>query len=101
MRRGMRVTFLEFLEAICPCASDARLRLFEFWHLQLHWCQEEASIKVFKRWRKDFEKTKPASEIRKFRENLSEQDSAAFDHILTINDLMVGGVVTKEVALDV
>jgi hypothetical protein len=100
IRRGLRVTFLEFLESLCPCASDARIQVFDFWHLQLHWCQEEASQKIFKAWRRDFEATKPASEIKTVRDDLFSSSDNMKDLILTIDDLVVGNIVTEEVAVE-
>jgi len=99
MRRGSRVSFREFLKAVCPCASDARLRLFDFWHLQVHWSQEEASSKTIRRWRKHFESTKPASELQKL--NKANTEEVIREHIVTIDDLVVAGVVTNEVAEEV
>jgi hypothetical protein len=101
IRKGLRLTFLEFLEAVIPCASDARLRLYDFWHLQLHWYQEEISLKVIKAWRKEFEATKDASEIKILREDLALSDGKASDMVLTVDDLVKAGVVTSEVAQEV
>jgi len=101
IRRGLRVTFPEFLKAVCPCASVARLRLFEFWHQQLHWCQEEASVRVFKRWRQDFEMTKERSGLHIEHDRESAEEYSATDLVVTVEDLVVAGVVTREVAEEV
>jgi len=101
IRRGLRVTFTEFLHAVCPCASQARLRLFEFWHVQLHWAQEERSVMVMKQWRRDFESTKTESEVQLIREAVSVADSGDGDLIVTVDDLVVGVVVSKDVAEEV
>lgn len=98
LRRGARVAFQDFLRASCPCASDARICLYDYWHTHLHWAQENATSGLIKQWRKDFESTKSSSEIN-VHCDLTDVDPN--EKVLSIDDIVAGSIVPKEVAEEI
>lgn len=102
IRRGDNVSFHQFLRGVCPCASDARLRLFEHWQRHGHWFQEQAFTKTIKSWRKKCEGhwKLPVMEGNEVEHLCADMKNLDIDNdgVLSIKDLIAGALVTKEVA---
>lgn len=50
---GDHITFRQYLKMLCPCASDARLDLFERWQSgqSKGWEREQEFVRMVKKWR--------------------------------------------------
>merc|ERR1712194_519041 len=105
LRQGSRVPFLDFLRAACPCASEGRIRLYNYWQVHVFWNQESHFTELVKKWRKDFESTKDSSELASTTPRgsflfQSKQDFDPNERILTLDDLVTGDVILQSVAAE-
>lgn len=105
LRDGSRVPFLDFLRAACPCASEERIRLYNYWRVHVFWNQESQFTELVKKWRKDFESTKDSSELasttpRGLFSFQSKQDADPNERVLTLEDLVNGDVILQSVAAE-
>jgi len=102
MRKGKETSFRDFLAAVCPCASDARLELMVTWHVSGHWRQEQEFIASVKTWRSECEahwkkKTISPRDRRRLEEQMTKMDVDG-DHVLSVSDIVVGSGIPQEVA---
>lgn len=98
---GIAATFREFLHALCPCASDARLELYLHWHLG-NWTSEQAFVKTVKGWKRDCKEHWEKSVITAKQRRQLQADMRALDcdgdKVLSVDDLVKGGAIDRQAA---
>lgn len=91
MAGGSDVPFREFISALCPCASEARLEVYMHWQVG-NWSDEQRFVKTIKSWRKD-SREQPVMSARAFKDH--QEEMRALDHdrdgVLSVKDLVLGG----------